>query len=145
MSQIKQKFLLTKESGVLNENQLNMLIQAIHGLKDNKYLIEVSRYYKKHSDKQRGFYFGNFLQAQIDCFKEFWGETYTKEQIHDFNKINFWGTEKMLDSGEIIKMPGTSSDKSTIEYEEVLEKIREWHRITFEFELPYPQQQAEIF
>lgn len=119
--------------------------EAIDGLFDGRYVLSIKKQKRTRSLPQNAFYFGNFIESQIDCFKEFWGETYTKEQIHDWNKQKFWGDERVIEStGEIVRTPSTSTNKSTVEWEEKLETIREWFRINFEWEIGYPEQQTEI-
>lgn len=99
----------------------------------------------KRSDPQNRFYWGNFITGQIDCFKERFGETYRKEQIHDFNKVNFWGTERVIEqTGEVIKIPESSTIQSKSEWEEKLENIRQWFRQNMDWELPYPLEQSEM-
>lgn len=85
------------------------------------------------------------MQEQIECFKERWGETYRKDQIHDWNKANFWAEDHIIEeTGEIIKKPASSTDNSTVEWEEKMDTIRQWFRQVMEWELPYPEQQGEI-
>jgi len=98
----------------------------------------------KRSLNQNSFYFGNFIESQIECFKERFGETYRKEQIHEFNKNNFWGSEQVLDTGEIIKIPCSSTGFSKLEWEEKLDTIRQWFRQNMDWELGYPNQQNEM-
>lgn len=107
--------------------------------------ITIEKWYKERTSKQNKFYFKCFLQDEIDCFKEFWGESYDKEEMHDWNKSQFWGEEKIIEeTGEVVRLPGSSKGKSTIEWEDKLEDIRQWFRQRFNFEIRYPEQQAQI-
>jgi hypothetical protein len=99
---------------------------------------------KKRSLSQNGFYWGNFIQSQIECFKERWGETYRKEQVHDWNKVNFWGTEHISEDGEVFKMPCSSTNFTTAEWEEKLENVRAWFKQNFEWEIGYPNEQNNL-
>jgi len=107
--------------------------------------IEISfkKWKKPRSDKQRRFYFGNYVESQIECFKERWGGHYTKEQIHDWNKSNIF-CEEMLLNDEIIKVPKSTEDYSPMEFEDRLELGRIYFMQTFEWQLPYPLQQSEL-
>lgn len=40
--------------------------------------------------------------------------------------------------------PCSSTDYSTVEWEERMEGIRQWFRQTWEWELPFPEQQSEL-
>lgn len=108
-------------------------------------IIRIKKYRKSRSNKQNRFYWGNFMQEQIECFKERWGETYRKEQVHDWNKANFWAEDHTdEETGEIIKKPASSTDYSTTEWEEKMEIIRQWFRQVMDWELPFPEQQSEM-
>lgn len=65
----------------------------LEGFEGSRVIITLKKYRKSRSNKQNRFYWGNFMQSQIDCFKEFWGETYSKEQVHNWNKSKFWAEE----------------------------------------------------
>lgn len=117
----------------------------LEGFEGCRVLIGIKTYRKSRSTKQNAFYWGNFMQSEVDCFKEFWGETYSKEQVHDWNKSKFWAEEAFDEhTGEVIMKPASSTDNSTVEWEEKLEKIRQWFRQTWEWELPFPNEQSEI-
>lgn len=105
-----------------------------------KVTVEIKSRRKPRSLKQNNFYFGYFLQFEIDCFLEFWGELYDKQQIHEWNKANFLGDVRAIEStGEIVRCPGSTKELSTVSFEAKLEDIRQWFRLNFEFEIPYPE------
>ena len=110
-----------------------------------KITLEVKSRRKPRSLPQNSFYWGYFLQFEIDCFAEFWGEIYDKKQIHDWNKQNFLGDTKVIEStGEIVRLPGSSTDLSTVDFELKLDGIRQWFRLNFEWEIPYPNDDLEL-
>lgn len=99
----------------------------------------------KRSNEQNGFYWSNFVPSQIDCFKERFGETYRKQQMHEWNKVNFWGHEKLNElTGEMVMMPESSAIQGTKEWEEKLENCRQWFRQNLDWELPYPKSQSKL-
>ena len=143
MAAKEQKFIITVKDGVLKPNK--DLRDTFNGLADGRYHLTIKPYRANRSTLQNAFYWHIFIQSQIDCFKEFWGETYSKQQVHDWNKANFWGEEKVIEAtGEVIKTPSTSTDKTTVEWEEKLETIRQWFRQNFEWEIEYPNEQSEL-
>ena len=108
-------------------------------------VLVLKKYVKQRSERQNAFYFGNFMQSQIDCFIDRWGEHYDKKQIHELNKAQFWAVEHIdQDTGEIIKIPCSSTDYSTVEWEEKLEVIRQFFRDKFSWELPFPNEQTDF-
>lgn len=109
---------------------------------DVKITIEIKN---KRTLLQNGFYWSNFVPSEIDCFKEMWGESYTKAQVHDLNKSKFWATEHVIEeTGEVVNIPESSTVQSTKEWEDKLENCRQWFRQNFNWELPYPKTQSDL-
>lgn len=99
----------------------------------------------QRSNPQNRFYFGNFIQAEIDCFKERFGEVYSKDQIHEFNKTNFFGSELFIEeTGEVIKMPCSSTVFTKGEWEERLDKARAWFLQNMDWTIGYPLEQTDL-
>lgn len=103
--------------------------------------VTVEKFYDRHSDRQRRFYFGPFIESQINCFKERYGKILTKDQQHTFNKGNYF-CEEFPDhnTGEIVKIPGSTKRYNTVEFETVLERIRQSYFEAFDWQLPFPNE-----
>lgn len=133
------------KDGVLKIVRRARFDAEIKELEGKGLIIKISRFYKKRTLRENAFYHGYFLQYEIDCFYEFWGERYDKQQVHEFNKVNFFGDTKVIEkTGEIIRVPGSSAQLSTVDFETKLEDIRQWFRQNFEFEIPYPNDNLEL-
>lgn len=128
------------------KSQKQDFYKNIKSFKDGQRItVMLETYYRTRSVGQNGFYWHIFLQEQIECFKEYWGEVYDKDEMHEWNKANFWGEEKTIEAtGEVIKTPASSTKQSTVEWEEKLEIIRQWFRQNFTWEISYPDQQKSI-
>lgn len=98
---------------------------------------------KQRTTKQNGFYFGVFVYSQIDCFLERWGEIMDVKQVHDWNKSNVWCKEKIV-GDEVVKIPASSTENDTIDWENRLEKCRQYFILNFDWALPIPNTQTEI-
>lgn len=98
---------------------------------------------KQRTTKQNNFYWGAFIFSQIDCFKERWGEILDIKQVHDWNKNNVWCKEKII-GDEVIKIPASSTDNDTIDWENRLEKCRQFFLLNFDWQLPIPETQETI-
>lgn len=98
---------------------------------------------KQRTNKQNNFYWGAFIFSQIDCFLERWGEMMDVKQVHDWNKSNVWCKEVVV-GDEVIKIPASSTDNDTIDWENRLEKCRQYFLLNFDWGLPVPLQQTEI-
>lgn len=139
-----QYFGTVDEAGKLSLTNNKGFLADLRGLAGKAIRLTIERQ-SKRSDPQNRFYWGNFLASQIECFKERWGETYRKEQIHEWNKANFWGTEHIIEeTGEVIKIPGSSATQSKSEWELTLENIRQWFRQNMDWEIGYPNEQSEM-
>lgn len=139
------RFVGTVEKGVLKISNRKQFDADLAGFEGSRVIISLKKYTRSRTNLQNAFYWGNFMQEQIECFKERWGETYRKEQVHDWNKSNFWAEDHIdEESGEVIKKPASSTNYSTIEWEEKMEIIRQWFRQVMEWELPFPEKQSEI-
>lgn len=111
----------------------------------SRVVITIKKLRGKRSDRQNRFYHRYYIQSQIDCFQERWGEIYTKEQVHTWNLNNIWCEEKVdQETGEIFKIPGSSKTKNKMEFEERLEMGRQFFYNKFGWQLPYPNQEPEI-
>jgi len=43
-------------------------------------------------------------------------------------------------TGEVVKLPGSTKDQSTVSFEEKLDEIRQWFWLNFEFRIPLPNE-----
>jgi len=98
------------------------------------------------SDKQNRYYFGCVIEAEKQCFKERYGEIFTKNEIHEFNKSKFFQRE-IYDAyiNEVMVFPGSSKRFSTVEFEEKLEMIRRYFEVKFNWYIPAPNEKKLIF
>lgn len=72
---------------------------------------------------------------EIDCIKEHWGEIWSKDDMHSFNKVYFFGDEKVnQETGEIIKVP-KSSITTKDNFSEAIEKIKQFFQLQFNYRI----------
>lgn len=133
------------KDGRLQKNVSERIANDLRQYEDKYVIIEIERRRSKRSDLQNAYYFGCVVEEQMACFKERWGEIYSKNQVHDWNKANIFCTEH-IDSatGEIFKIPGSSASKNKMEFEERMEQIRQFFWNRFEWQIPLPNQQLTI-
>lgn len=121
-------------------------LEDMSHFKGQTLIAEFRKPKKSRTLKQNSFYFGNFIQSQIDCFKEMWGENYSVEQIHTWNKNNVFCEEKIdEETGEVFKMPQSSTKVGSKEWEDKLGMCRMFFQDKFNWTLPYPNSQSEMF
>lgn len=136
---MQQEYFSNVTDGRLQKNVSGSIAKDLKRYEGKRVKITIEKARVKRSNQQNRFYHGYFLQSQIDCFKERWGEIYTKEQIHDWNKANIWCEEKVdEETGEIFKIPGSSTSQSKMSFEDKLEMCRQFFINKFDWNLPYP-------
>ena len=134
------------KDGHIEQQAMDRLALACLAFVNGKVTIDVNKFVRKRSYQQQKFYFSGFLQSQLDCLKERTGVTFSKNQIHNWNKTNFFGSEVVDEkTGEIILMPcDSTNDLTTIEFEEKLQVIREKFESAYDWHLPLPSEQIQL-
>lgn len=123
----------------------NAMKSDMRGFQTGRWTISIRKYRKSRTGAQNRFYWGNFMQSQMDCFKERWGYVYSKSEVHEWNKANFWAEEHIDETtGEVIRLPASSTDNSTTEWEFKMDLIRTWFMDKMDWPLPFPEQQTEM-
>lgn len=138
-------YVATVKEGTLRITDRKGFDQDMQSLEGTKLTIKIKKYHKQRSNNQNRFYHGNFIPAQIEVFYDMWGERYRPDQVHEWNKVHFFGEQRVIEAtGEVVFTPASTTSQSTLEFEESLEKCRQWFRQNFEVELPFPSQQSEL-
>ena len=132
------------EGGKLMQNlaKINAEIRKHEG----KFIeITIKRIHKRRSIPQNSYYFGVVIQIWKELIYYEWGEAWSSEQTHEFLKSHCNFKEIVnQNTGEIIKIPLSTADLKTIEFEEYLEKCR---RLAFDFfnvQIPLPNEQLTL-
>ena len=134
------------EDGSVHIRGKQKFLEDMSHFKGQTLIAEFRKPKKSRTLKQNGFYWQNYFASQKECFKEMWGETYSDSDLHDWNKNNIFCKEVVdEESGEIFKMPRSSTKLSTVEWEECLEIGRTFFLNKFNWTLPYPNSQSEMF
>ncbi len=142
---MKLEYFSDVKDGQLQDNVRKLIANELPRFNGKRVKITIEKAKKTRSNKQNKFYWKYIIGSQIDCFKERWGEMFDPEQIHDWNKANVWFEERVNeDTGEVIKMPGSSAGQSTFQFEERLEKLRQFFKLSFDWKLPYPNEQSDL-
>lgn len=71
---------------------------------------------------------------------------FTKDEIHAILKSKFLRTEKVnQDSGAVYDYVKSTTELSTMEYEEYLDSVRQFAAQEFDLQIPMPNEQIEVF
>jgi hypothetical protein len=132
------------KDGVLatNRKYISDVIKTFEGA---NIIITIEKRKKKRSNNQNAFYYGVVIPIMMDAFKNMWGEYYSATEVHEALKAKYCFKEQINEStGEILQIPSSTTNFSTIEWELYIEKIRafafEWFNVT----IPMPNEQITI-
>lgn len=132
------------ESGVLKRNRkaLSEVVQQFNG-KEIKITIENKR--KTRSNAQNRYYWSCIVGSIKQAIKDCWGENMTSEQVHEMLKHELNFKEKVNEStGEIIKVPKSTTENSTTEMEDYHEDCRKFAKEWFNINIALPNEEMEI-
>ncbi len=143
-------YLTPNEDGSVGPRKGKEIRKALKAIAGKRVIMTIERAYKKRSTLQNAYYWGCIVPHEIDAFEEVWGERFAIDQIHTFNKNTFFSTEHVIEdetndfSGEIIRIPGTTTGHTTVEFEEKLLEIRKYFIDKFGYYIPEPNEQLEL-
>jgi hypothetical protein len=136
------------ESKVLNgklEKNRDLLSEVIQSLEGKDIVIIIEKKKKKRSNPQNSYYFGVVIPLMKQGFYNSLGEHVGTDEIHTFLKNRFLFKEIVNEqNAEIIKMPQSTTELSTIQFEEYLDKIREFASEFLSIQIPLPNQELTI-
>lgn len=111
--------------------------------KDIKITIERKR--NVRSNPQNNYYWGVIVQLLKQAIKKEWGEIWESEKCHELLKDRFLYREKANEeTGEIIKLPKSTTECTTTEMEEYHEECRQFLKEWFNVDCPLPNEQIEL-
>ena len=121
------------------------LAKSIKEFNGQEIVITIENKTKKHSEEQRGYYFGVIVSLVKLAILDQWGDRMDLKQVHELLKQNCNYTEKInKETGEILKVPGSIKQHTTTEQEDYHEYCRRWAKEWFNIEIPLPNEQMEI-
>jgi hypothetical protein len=136
------------ESKVLNgklEKNRELLSDVIKSLEGKDIVIIIEKKRKKRSNPQNSFYHGVVIPLMKQGFYNSLGEHVGTDEIHTFLKNRFLFKEIVNEqNAEIIKMPQSTTELTTIQFEEYLDKIREFSTEFLGIQIPLPNDTLTI-
>jgi hypothetical protein len=137
MKEIKSKAIIT--NGILKIIRRKEWDSFIQSAKNGDYQLILKKLYRKRSVNENAFYWGPFLDEEMNAFYDAGWHFDNKDVLHEWNKNQFL-TDKIVneDTGEVMTIVLPSSGLETVPWELWIEKIRQHFREFFNAELPYP-------
>ena len=132
------------ENGTIATNR-RTLANAFKEFDGKEVTVTIERKRKKRSNNQNAYLWGCVYPILKLAFYETWGEVRSIEEIHEWAKLQFNYTEKVnQETGEIARIPKSTTINSTIQQEEFHEEIRRFAREWFNTEIPLPNEAIEM-
>ncbi|MCA9496799.1 MAG: hypothetical protein KC589_07670 [Nanoarchaeota archaeon] len=132
------------ENGLLKSNK-KAIRTAIESFEGKQIRITIERKRKVRSTPQNRYYWGVVIPLIQSSFVDTWGERKTKEEIHEFLKREFQFTEYVNENtGEIIKVGKSTTENTTVEFEEFMDDCRNFAQEWFGVIIPLPNEQMEL-
>ncbi len=123
-----------------NRGLLASHIKSFEGM-DVQFTISKRR--KRRSGDQNAYYWGVVVNMVRDGMQEVWGEHVSLEESHHILKFQCNYEERVNEAtGEIIKIPKTTTELSTAEFEEYLERCRRFAQEWLQVIIPLPNEQV---
>ena len=132
-------------NGVARIHRKQAFLDAIKTMPDGHIRFTLERIYHKHSDPQRGYYWGVVVAELVEAIKDEHEETVSKEWAHELLK-SYCNSYEVAnkENGLVLRMPLTTSTLTTVEYEEYLERCRRFILEYFNRTVLLPNEQSEL-
>lgn len=123
------------EQGTISDFKKREIGTVLKSFAGKRIRFVIERLKSKRSDQQNKYYWSCVIQDEIDCIRKEWGEIWSKDDMHSFNKIYFFGDEKVIEAtGEIFKVP-KSSITTKSDFSEAIEKIKQFFQLQFNYRI----------
>lgn len=136
----KIEILCRVENGKIVRNR-KLLVDALNSFENSNVVISIQKERIKRSVSQNNYYFGVIVSLIQEGLKDMTGEIYSKEETHSFLKSQFNFKELINEkTGEILKLPKSTTDNSTTEMEIYHEQIRNFALDFLNVRIPLPSE-----
>jgi len=133
------------ENGVLTIHHRSIFNALLYHFKNSEVDIVITKKRKTRSYQQNRYYWGVLIPCIQNGLFETQGEWLTKDATHEFLKSNFNYKELVSDNtGEVIKLPISTTETTTLEFEEYQDKCRIFADEFLNIIIPLPNEQATI-
>ena len=141
---MKAQVITSIHNGKFKRN-LNTVLDIVKQFNGMDVLLTFEKPKKKRSNDQNNFYWGVLIPISKNAIKESWGEVWSKEQTHNFFKTRFNYTEKVNETtGEVVKIPKSTTENTTTQQEEYHLQIREFLQEWFNVTAPLPNEHLNL-
>jgi hypothetical protein len=124
---------------ILNTERIATALKQFEG-KRVEISLRKDNYYR--SNQQNAYYFAVIIPLTIEAIQNEWGEIWGIEKAHEMYKTMFLCEEKAnYRTGEIIKIPKSTTQNTTVQQESFHDQCRQFLREWFNVEVPLPNEE----
>ena len=128
-------------NGIFNRNR-NTVLNAIKSFEGKEVVITIDKVKKQRSIQQNRYYWSVLVVLTKNAVLDTWGEVWSVDKTHEYLKENFCYYEKVNENtGQVIKVPKSTTENTTIEMEvfhlEIRKHLLEW----FNVDAPEPNEE----
>lgn len=120
---------------IVNRPLFEETIRSMSREQEIQVYVEVKQRKRYRSNPQNAYYFGVVVETVCERLREL-GHDIDKDTTHEFLKGRFLFTEMTDPSGETIRIPQKTRDLSTTEFEEYIEKVKQFCAETLDVYVP---------
>lgn len=132
------------EKGKIFIHKLKRMWEAVLSLGEGPFLVIVKRNYGKRSNEQNKYYWGVVIPAFMVAASDSTGEEWAPSQVHETLKAAFLFEEiAHFETGQIIRKVKSTSDLSTVEFNEYIDKCRNFVFEWFGAYVPEPNEDMD--
>jgi hypothetical protein len=107
--------------------------------------VTIEKRYSRRSSRQNSYYWGVVVSIIHERLVEF-GWDVTQEETHEFLKDRFNRREYISpDTGEVFSVIKETKGMDTVEFNRYIEDIIRFSAETLDVQVPYPNEQLDIF
>ena len=132
------------QNGKLNRNR-KALQKAVEQEEGREIVITIERKKKKRSSLQNAYYWGCLINMVRIGIKDATGHNSSIDEVHNYLSGKFHTTEIVnKTTGEIDVMPKSTTEDTTVQFEEYQLECRAWAKEWLGIDIPLPNEQIEI-
>ena len=128
----------------VNSDERPLLLSVLSEWRGKEITLEVRLNRRRRSEQQNSYYWKVVVGLVRKALMEEHGEMYTKDEVHGILKQQCnWREITNEESGESIKIPKSTRDLNTLEFEEYEERCRRFAAEFLGVDIPLPNENTD--
>jgi hypothetical protein len=132
------------DNGILKIHKRKDFLDALPLLNDCRVMVIVRKIYRQRSNPQSGYYWGYINEEYRSLIEDRIGKKISKETAHFLLCLEVNYEEIILPTGEIKRIPMETHTLSTTDFEEFLQRGRDYIEEEFDKRLALPNEEIPI-